>query len=144
MPTVPPEDLQSTTTAIRQRMARDQRVVAVLLLIAVVVVIALAATSVRATARADAVRQHVGGTLNRASLAQMEFHTRHRRFALWEELSARGMRLPSDLQVEVSTATHSHWYLRLRDVQTGITCDRVGMLTDAPGEPVLPTCTRPD
>jgi len=144
MPTAPAEEPRDATTVLRQRRAGDRRVVATLLLIAVLAVLVLSTVTVRASVRADAVRQRAGGALNRASLAQMEFHTQHRRFALWDELSARGLRLPSPLRVEASTASPSHWYLRLRDDATGITCDRVGMLTDAPGQPVVPTCARPD
>ncbi len=126
------------------RTTRDQRVVMTLLLVAVVVMIVLASLSVRATMRHDAVRQRVGGSLNRASLVQMEFHSRHRRFALWDELSEGGMRLPMGLSVEASTASSSHWYMRVRDVESGTMCDRIGMLTDPPGRPIAPSCQRPD
>jgi hypothetical protein len=71
----------------------------------------------------------------------MEFHTRNNRFALWAELEADGVRLPASMRLEASTATPSHWYLRLRDVESGATCDRIGLLTDPPGRPILPTCT---
>jgi len=126
----------------RERAQRDHRVVLTLLLAAIGVVLVLATLSVRATLRQDAVRQRVGGSLNRASLVQMEFHTRHRRFALWNELVERGVRLPAGLNVEASTATPSHWYLRVRDRETGTTCDRIGLLTDPPARPIMPACKR--
>lgn len=141
MSPVPVEDPSST---LRGRSERDHRVVSALLLVAAVVVIVLASVGVRATRRQDAVRQRVSGSLNRASLVQMEFHTRYRRFALWDELSEAGMRLPLGLSVETSSATSSHWYLRVRDVESGTTCDRVGMLTDPPGQPITPSCRRPE
>jgi hypothetical protein len=141
MSTLPSEAPSGASTA---RTHRDQRVVLSLLLVAALVVLVLAAISVRASLRHDAVRTRVGGSLNRASLVQMEFHTRHRRFALWDELAERGVRLPSGLRVEASTATPSHWYLRVRDVQTGTTCDRIGLLTDPPGRPITPACKRPE
>jgi hypothetical protein len=141
MSTVPSEAPSGAPTG---RTQRDQRVVMALLLVAVIVVIVLASINVRATMRHDAVRQRVGGSLNRASLVQMEFHTRHRRFALWEELSDHGMRLPTGLRVQASTATPSHWYMRVLDVESGTTCDRIGMLTDPPGQPITPSCTRPE
>lgn len=137
-----PREVPSGTPDVRTQ--RDHRVVMSLLLVAVIAVLVLATISVRATMRHDAVRQRVGGSLNRASLVQMEFHTQHRRFALWDELTERGERLPSGLLVEASTATPSHWYLRVRDVESGTTCDRLGMLTDPPGEPITPTCKRPE
>jgi hypothetical protein len=139
MATVPTE---APNDASRMRTRRDHRVVMALLLVAVIVVLFLAAISVRATIRLGAVRERVGGTLNRASLVQMEFHTRHRRFALWDELEDGGLRLPSGMNVEASSATPSHWYLRLRDIESGTTCDRVGLLTDPPGRPVTPSCQR--
>lgn len=135
-----PLPIEAPSGASGLRTQRDHRVVMALLLVAVIVVLILAAISVRATVRRDAGRQRVGGTLNRASLVQMEFHTRHRRFALWDELADGGMRLPSGMNVEASSATPSHWYLRLRDVESGTTCDRIGLLTDPPGRPVTPSC----
>jgi hypothetical protein len=140
MPPVPANAPPRNATALSQRTARDHRVVVTLLLIAVLAVLVLAGITVRATVRRDAVRQRVGGTMTRASLVQLEFHTRHRRFALWDELAERGMRLPSALEVEASTATPSHWYLRVRDVNSGLVCDRIGLLTDPPGQPMLPSC----
>jgi len=137
-----PNEAPRRTSNVRTQ--RDHRVVVVLLLVAVVIVFLLATVSVRATMRQDAVRQRVGGSLNRASLVQMEFHSQHRRFALWDELSDQGVRLPSGLNVEASTASPSHWYLRVRDTATGTTCDRIGLLTDPPGRPIMPACTRPE
>jgi hypothetical protein len=72
----------------------------------------------------------------------MEFRARHERYALWEELAANGMRLPEDVTVLHSNASMSHWYLRLRNRATGVTCERLGQLTDPPHDPVKPTCAR--
>jgi len=142
MPTDSPDARRGTQQALSARSDRDHRVVVALLLAAVVVVIALATVTVRATVQTEAVRQRVGGTLQRTSLQQMEFHSRNQRFADWGELEARGVRLPPSLRLEASSATASHWYLRLRDVESGTSCDRIGLLTDPPGRPLLPTCTR--
>lgn len=141
MSTVPSEAPSGTSSV---RTQRDHRVVVVLLLVALLIILVLASIGVRATMRHDAVRERVGSSLNRASLVQMEFHTRHRRFALWGELEERGLRLPTGLNVEASTATPSHWYLRVRDAESGTTCDRIGMLTDPPGRPITPACKRPE
>lgn len=80
------------------------------------------------------------GTLGRASLAQMEFRSRHQRFALWDELAARGTRLPEELRVVTSNASSSHWFLKVQDSRTGLTCSRIGQLLDAPDMTVAPDC----
>lgn len=128
----------------RQARARgEQRAVAALLLALTLAALLLAGVSVRATVVAGNVEARAGGAIGRASLAQMEFQARHRRFALWDELLVHGVRLPAAMAVDASSATPSHWYLRLKDSATGITCDGIGTLTDEPGAPVRPTCRRP-
>lgn len=128
--------------AARIRTASEQRVIALVVATAIGLMLALGLTGAQASHSASSARKRIGGTLGRASIEQMEFYSQHARFALWDELSARGMRLPDQVAVVASNASASHWYLRLRDVSTGVTCDRIGQLLDAPTGEVAPTCER--
>ena len=79
-------------------------------------------------------REALHGTLAAVFERQTEFRSAEARFATWEELSGRGVRLPRTQSVERSTASQSHWFLSLRDRQTGIVCDRIGELFDDAGD----------
>ncbi len=122
------------------RSAAERRVVAVVLAVMGGLMLAVGATGAQASWAESRSRTRIGGTFGRASLAQMEFRARHARFAVWDELAADGVKLPDDLAVVTSNAGPSHWYLRLRDRATGLTCDRIGQLVDDPSLPVTPSC----
>jgi hypothetical protein len=126
----------------RVRSVSEQRTIIALIAAGVGLLLALSAMGAQAKFAVSASEKAIGGTLGRASLAQMEFRSRHERFALWEELEANGMRLPEDVTVLHSNASMSHWYVRLQDRATGVTCERLGQLIDPPNEVVDPTCTR--
>lgn len=114
--------------------------VAVLLTMLLGVVLSAGVTTTRSALTLGASRERIGGALGRASLVQMEFRSNNDRFALWDELESRGLRLAADLTVVTSTATQSHWYLRLRDRRTGVTCERIGQLFDPPAKVIVPSC----
>jgi hypothetical protein len=139
----PPARAIAPTAVHADRASAERRVVALLLAGLGVMVVLLASLSVRATVQRGDARSRAGGALARAGLAQREYHARQGRFAFWEELAADGLRLPAAMSVDASNATPSHWYLRLRDSTTGLLCDRVGVLTDPPGEVVPPSCRAP-
>ncbi len=124
------------------RSISEQRLIALLVATAIGVTIALATFGARASMALASSERHIGSTLGRASLQQMEFHTQHARFALWDELARSGASLPVNVSVVRSNATTSHWYLQLRDQVTGLTCDRVGQLIDPPSDLSTPSCTR--
>ncbi len=109
---------------------------------AVGLTLALAAVGARVTVVSASSKARMTGTLGRASLEQMEFRAANKRFALWEELVQRGATLPDQLEVVATNASSSHWFLKVRDRQTGIACSRVGELLDAPGLAVAPVCDR--
>lgn len=112
----------------------------VLLTMLLGVVLSAGVSTTRSAMTLGASRERIGGTLGRASLVQMEFRSTNARFANWDELEARGMRLADDLAVVSSTATQSHWYLRLRDRSSGVTCERIGQLFDPPAKVIAPSC----
>lgn len=113
-----------------------------LVAVAVGVTIALATLGARTSMTLSSSEREMGSTLGRASLQQREFHTQNARFALWDELARSGASLPVNITVVRSNATSSHWFLRLRDQTTGITCDKVGQLVDPPSDLTAPSCTR--
>ncbi len=138
-----PTASQATASVVRAaeaRTATERRLIAVLLMVVVGAVAAVGATAANSTMSAGRSRERMGGTLGRASLVQMEFRDRNKRFAVWEELSRNGVRLAPELTVVTSNASSSHWYLRLRDRTTGVTCDRVGQLLDPPTSSIVPSC----
>lgn len=122
------------------RTASDRRSVLLLLLLLALGILGLAISGVRATVRDARGKERTAGALSRAALEQWEFHGRQGRFALWRELESGGARLPPAMSVDTSTATPSHWYLRLHDSASGLLCDRIGTIVDEPTERVAPTC----
>ncbi len=140
-----PRTTGAAVRAVRQARVRsvsEQRTIIALIAAGVGLLLALSAMGAQAKFAVSNSEQVMGGTLGRASLAQMEFRARHERYALWEELEANGMRLPEDVAVVHSNASMSHWYLRLQDRATGVTCERIGQLIDPPMDVVDPTCKR--
>jgi len=132
----------SGAQATKRRSAGEERLIALLVATAAGVTIALAALGARTSMSLTASEQQIGSTLGRASLQQMEYHTQHARFALWDQLAEAGAALPANVTVVRSNASPSHWYLRLRDQATGITCDRVGQLIDPSADLAKPSCSR--
>lgn len=122
----------------RTRLAARERML-VLGVVCVAVMLASAGAVmavVRVTERVEEgrARDALHGTLATVFERQAEFRGAEARFATWEELAGRGVRLPRSQTVERSTASPSHWFVSLRDRQTGIVCDRVGELFDDAGD----------
>jgi hypothetical protein len=66
---------------------------------------------------------------------QFDFLATNQRFATWTELVQAGTSLPSSQEVLHFNVTPSHWYLSIRDRESGAICDHTGELfDDAPGE----------
>ena len=146
-PSAPAVRARAATSA-AERLARgaaarqrgERRIVALLLATVLGLVLALGASRTVTFRAAVAAQERMGGSLGRAALLQMEFRARNARYALWPELAAAGVRLPSGLAVVATSASTSHWYLRLRDRATGVSCAGVGELLDPPGAPLVPQC----
>ena len=85
-------------------------------------------------------REAMTGSFVKVHQRQHEFRQVNARFATFEELSSRGLRLSGRHQVRRSTADASHWYLSLRDRNTGLICERTGELTDETGTEREPVC----
>lgn len=110
------------------RAASERRWVAVLSSLVVVAMVVASGFAVRSSMADTESRAQLGDAFGQAALRQEEFRARNARFANWTELSESGMRLPAELRVLSSNATSSHWYLQLRDRNTGVICARVGQL----------------
>jgi uncharacterized protein HemX len=124
----------------RKRTATHERV-----LITGVIAFGLAASvlgsmRVAGDVREKRAREAMAGSFVRVHERQQEFRRLNARFATFAELSSRGLRLAARQQVQRSTADASHWYLSLRDRNTGLICERTGELTDETGRERAPVC----
>jgi hypothetical protein len=90
--------------------------------------------------REQRAREAMTGSFAKVHQRQYEFRRMNARFATFAELSSKGLRLSGRHQVQRSTADASHWYLSLRDRNTGLICERTGELTDETGLERQPVC----
>lgn len=123
--------------AAASRSAGERWLVAVLASSVAVAMLVLSGMAVRSSMAENRSKAQIGSTFGRAALRQEEYRARNDRFADWSELANEGMRLPAELRVLSSNATRSHWYLRVRDRNTGVVCDRVGQLLENPNRAPL-------
>lgn len=103
----------------------------------------LGSVRVAGDVRETRAKELMQGTFTRVDAHQDEFRRVNARFATWTELAARGVRLPARQQVRTASADQSHWYLSLRDRNTGVVCDRIGELFDDPDGARAPVCRAP-
>jgi hypothetical protein len=123
---------RGTSRAAAARSASERRLVTVLVSTVAGAMVLLSGVAVRSTMIDRESQAQIGTTFGQAALRQEEFRSRNERFANWTELSEDGMRLPRELRVVASNASRSHWYLRVRHRETGVTCARVGQLLENP------------
>jgi hypothetical protein len=124
----------------RARVARSERLVVISLLAFGLAIVILGSMRVAGEVRAERAREAMTETFTRVGQRQDEFRRLNARFATLPELNARGFRLPSRHQVQRSSADPSHWFLSIRDRNTGMICDRIGELMDEPGAGRKPVC----
>lgn len=143
-----PPTKAAPTTAPRMQAAplasRDQRdglLVTSVVIAFVLVALAIGSIEVSGNMRVDRSRNALGGTLAVVYQRQTEFRILNQRFATWPELEARGVSLPPRQQVVKSNATASHWFVALRDGETGMVCSRTGELFDDSPLDRTPTCS---
>jgi len=84
---------------------------------------------VRST-RVQGAQYALGKSLTQVSTKQSEFRSMMGRFASWPELQDRGMTLEKQQSVTAWNADGSHWFMAVRDGQTGIVCQRTGEMFD--------------
>jgi hypothetical protein len=132
----PPPAAASVTRA-----ERDNVLVTSLVVVFVLLTIAIASLKVSGSMKADRSRTAVSGTLTKVYAQQSAFRILNQRFATWPELRARGMRLPTEQRVVESNASRSHWFMSVRDTNTGIICSRTGELFDDSPLDRKPSCS---
>lgn len=104
----------------------------VLGVVGVCAVLGLAAVSfqvVRST-RVQGSQFALDKSLSAVSDKQTEFRSMMGRFATWPELRDRGLQLEKQQSVTKWNADGSHWFMAVRDGQTGIVCQRTGEMFD--------------
>ena len=129
LPRTPNPELSGQVTA-RRRLQREtatrQRARITALVAFGCAVAVLGSTRVAGNARLARARAAMEGSFANVVAEQGEFRRVNARFASWSELSERGVRLPARQVVQQATADRTHWYLSLRDRNTGLICDRIG------------------
>lgn len=105
-----------------------------------VAIVILGSMRVASDVREGRAKAEMAETFARVGQRQHEFRRLNARFATLPELNARGFRLPARHQVQRSSADPSHWFLSLRDRNTGMICDRIGELMDDPEAQRKPAC----
>ncbi|MBL0940220.1 MAG: hypothetical protein IBJ03_15100 [Gemmatimonadaceae bacterium] len=106
------------------------------------VTVAVASVTVTGNMQEERSRTAIAGTLAQVHQQQTSFRVLNQRFASWPELQAMGMKVPEGQRVVRSNATMSHWFVALRDDETGVTCSRTGELFDDSATDRSPTCSK--
>lgn len=114
----------------RVRENQDRHVVVLMIAVFGLLVLAVASLQVTGNLRASGIESALSGTLASVAQHQADFRTVHQRFGRWDELQARGLRLPPHQRLVKSNATDSHWFVAIRDMETGMICERTGELFD--------------
>ncbi|MBA3919145.1 MAG: hypothetical protein C0516_11240 [Gemmatimonas sp.] len=105
--------------------------------------VAVASVTVRGNMTVERRTSALTGTLAQVNDHQQTFRVLNRRFASWSELQAAGMKVPEGQRMVQSNSTASHWFVSLRDVETGVICSRTGELFDDGPNDRTPNCTKP-
>lgn len=140
-PTVAPRANAKAATLGRER--RDGILVTSIVVAFVFLTVAIASMRVTGSMKTNRSRIAVEGTLVKVYEQQAAFRTINRRFASWNELAARGAKLPSNQVLVESRASASHWFVSVRDSATGVLCSRTGELFDDSPSDRLPSCSAP-
>jgi hypothetical protein len=127
-----------TATAAREQ--RDNVFVTSIVVAFVFLTLAIAGVKVSGSVQEDRSRTAISGTLTKAFEQQTAFRILNQRFATWPELEARGMLLPPKQRVVASNASRSHWFMSVRDTDTGIVCSRTGEIFDDSAADRSPSC----
>jgi len=115
--------------------------VVVSLVTAFVIVAVIGATySIQGSFKTDDSKAALTQSLDDVSRRQVDFRVINQRFASWDELTGKGMSLPPSQRVVSSNTSGFHWYVSLKDIETGVICERLGGLMDPGGEERPTSC----
>lgn len=132
---------RTTATPFATRGERDGLIVTSIVIAFVMVSLAFGSLKISGDTQVDRSRSALGGSLTAVHQRQTEFRILNRRFASWPELEARGLTLPPSQRVVRANVTASHWFVALRDGDTGMICSRTGELFDDGPLDRAPTCS---
>lgn len=123
------------------RAERESVLVTSVVVVFVMLAMVIAGLRMNGSMQQDRSRTALAGTFSNVYEQQSAFRTINQRFATWPELKARGLRLPGEQRVVASNASSSHWFMAVRDTNTGIVCSRTGELMDESPFERTPTCS---
>ena len=118
----------------------EHRIVFTVVVCFLACVATLAAVRIGDNMQASTAKVGIETTFKEVHQHQQNFRVLNSRFASWNELAATGATLPPFQRVAASNADASHWYLSLRDQNTGVVCDRTGELFDERADERKPVC----
>lgn len=85
-------------------------------------------------------REKLGESFATVHNRQTEYRAIYGRFASWPELQKRGVEIGPKQTVREWNADASHWFISIRDAETGVICDRTGELFDEAATEREPVC----
>lgn len=88
-------------------------------------------------------KKEIVGTLTAVHSQQIAFREENQRFATWAELQDLGMKVGPRQAVVASNASISHWFMSIRDSDTGLICSRTGELFDESSSERNTSCYTP-
>lgn len=137
-------DPRRTVQAVTARESRDNWVVLAVVGTFVAVAVVLMSMRVVTSAQQAGAREALGETFAVVHSQQADFRTTFGRYATWPELRDRGMQVGPRQSVKDWNATESHWFMSIRDLETGVICDRTGELFDESSGERPPVCRGPE
>ncbi len=114
----------------RKKTAREQNIVTVTVALVVGSLALIGGIGAASMLQSSYAQTAIVGSLGAVRTQQRDFRVINQRFAMWSELSARGITLPETQSVVASNADASHWFLSIRDRDAGVVCDGIGALND--------------
>ncbi|WP_439643184.1 hypothetical protein [Gemmatimonas sp.] len=131
----------AASVASATRAERESVLVTSVVVAFAMIAMVIAALKVNGGKQQDRSRTAMAGTLSTVYEQQSAFRILNQRFATWPELKARGLRMPQEQRVVASNTSPSHWFMAVRDTNTGIVCSRTGELMDESPFERTPTCS---
>jgi hypothetical protein len=131
---------RKSTANSSNREALERRLVVTIVAVFMVAAGVLLTITTRASSSAAASQVAMTKAFGQVHEQQGQFRALNGRFASWPELEGQGARLPRNQVARAWTADASHWFLSIRDTNTGVVCDRTGELFDEDPEERKPTC----
>jgi len=135
---------RKTVQAVGARESRDNRIVLGVVGAFVAIAVGLMSMRIVTSAQEAGAREALGQTFAMVHSEQAEFRTAFGRYATWPELRDRGMQVGPRQSVKDWNATASHWFMSIRDLETGVICDRTGELFDESSAERAPVCRERD